>query len=117
MDLNKFKKESERLKMPEAAVYLLKKFQAMHEELTHLVAVKTCHFARRVGHYKTVGGSATEVITIPGVKASMKVMRSMHTEGVSPVTIVTAQCGKDKLTIKFSADPGSDHEIEYWIFI
>ncbi len=103
--------------MPEAAVYLLRKFQAMFDELKHALAVKTCHFARRAGHVTTAGGDATEDISIMGVKASMRCLVQMHTEGAVPVTIKTAKCEKDKLTIEFSADPAADHEIEYWIFV
>ena len=60
------------------------------------------------------------MIALTGVKSSMKCTVQMHTEGGTPVTIKTAQCGKDKLTIEFSANPnqtGAAHEIEYWIFI
>jgi hypothetical protein len=41
MNLTNFKKESEKLKMPEAAVFLLRKFQAMHDDLRSLLNEKT----------------------------------------------------------------------------
>jgi len=116
VDLKKFRDQSKKMNLSELGVWLLRKFQTMHDELAHQLTVKTCHFARRAGHYKTLGGAATEDITISGVKASMKCMVQMHTEGAVPVTIVTAKCDKNKLTVEFSADPSTDHEIEYWIF-
>ena len=35
----------------------------------------------------------------------------LNTEGTTPVTIVRAAAGEDKVTVEFSADPSTDHVV------
>lgn len=115
IDLNKFKDESKKMKMPEAAVYLLRKFQAMHDDTNSLVQLCLKHLAMSCRSVITVGGSATEEFVDTVAKPSMYITASMNVEGASPVTIKTVKCEMGKVVIVFSADPGNDHQLTYHI--
>lgn len=66
--------------------------------------------------YTTVGGSATESVTVSGATASDVVSVTMHTEGATPVTIKRAEATTSSITVEFSADPSSDHQINVLVF-
>ena len=59
----------------------------------------------------TAGGAASEDIAITGVVATDVVSVVLNTEGSTPVTIVRAAAGVDKVTVEFSADPSTDHVV------
>ena len=117
IDLKKFKKDAKDSKMPEIGIFLLRKMQTSHDDLMNLIKQRTCHLARKAGHYTTTGGDAIEVIAADSVKESMKCLVQMHTEGATPVTIKSAKCGDGTLTVEFSADPADDHQISFFVFI
>src|SRR6266404_6495977 len=98
-DLSKFKKDSEKLKMPEAAVYLLKYFSVKFDDLSLMVAKLYEHFNVVCGTYTTVGGSSTEEMLNSSIKSGMSCVIQMKQVGVSPVTIVTAECQPGKIVI------------------
>lgn len=68
------------------------------------------------GRVTTVGGSTTQTISIPGVKATDICFVTINKLGTSPVTIIEAKPGVDNLIITFSADPSNDHEFSYKIY-
>ncbi len=63
--------------------------------------------------YTTVGGAAAEVISVPGVVGTDKVIVSLYDNGTANVSIVSAVAGTDAITVTFSADPGNDTVIAY----
>lgn len=65
------------------------------------------------GQHTTVGGGVSEDIAVVGLTSSHICTASMAVEGASPVSLKTAICGTDKITLTFSADPSSDHKINY----
>jgi len=115
--VSKFSKDAEKLGISETAVYLLRKFQAMHDDLRSLLNEKTNSFIRSSGRLTTSGGNAVEEIDLPGAKEAMQCQVQMHTLGASPVTILSAKAMKDKLIITFSADPSDDHVLAYFLTI
>jgi hypothetical protein len=40
---------------------------------------------------------------------------TLHTEGAVPVTVVKAETGADVINVTFSADPSTDHKINYTV--
>ena len=114
-DLSKFKDESKKMKMPEAAVYLLRKFQAMNDNMQALVDRCTQHLTMSCQTVTTVGGAATEDFLDSRIKTSMHATVTMKTLGASPVTILAAKCEMGKVTVVFSADPSGDHELTYHV--
>lgn len=63
--------------------------------------------------FTTVGGAAAEVISVPGVVGTDKVIVSLYDSGTNTVSIVSAVAGTDAITVTFSADPGNDAVIAY----
>lgn len=117
MNLKNYKQDSEKIKMPEASVYLLRKFQAMYDDLLSLLNMKTNTFIKMSGRLTTSGGSAVEEIPLQGAKEAMQCLVQLHTQGASPVTILSAKVMKDKLVVTFSADPSDDHVLMYFLTI
>lgn len=70
-----------------------------------------------IGHglHTTVGGAASEDVTISGVAVGDVVFAQIATEGAAPVTIKRAIAGANKITIEFSADPSNDHVVNYFV--
>ena len=70
-----------------------------------------------IDKHTTVGGSASEVITVTGVTTTNKVFCQLTDNGTNNVSIVTADCtGADQVTVVFSADPGNDAELNYIVY-
>jgi hypothetical protein len=63
--------------------------------------------------FTTVGGAAAEVISVPGVVGTDKVIVSLYDAGTNTVSIASAVAGTDQITVTFSADPGNDAVIAY----
>jgi len=85
----------------------LESFVRSEFSLFHKNNTRTC------SQLTTVGGSATEVFTVIGAKAIMRIFVQMETKGGTPVTVITAKVALDQITIEFSADPGNDHVFNY----
>jgi len=115
MDLKKFKQESIKKGMPEYGVYLLRKFQAMYDELYSSMQLRTRHFVKFKGKHTTAGGDVLEEILVPGVKAYMTCKVSVHTLGTAKAYPIAHKCEDGKITIEMSADPGTDHVLEYTV--
>lgn len=61
------------------------------------------------GPLTSVGGAASEDFAIAGLLATDVVTVTLNTAGAVPVTVKSAKCGADKITVVFSADPAADH--------
>lgn len=71
------------------------------------------HVVKYAGRHTTVGGSATEAITVSGVAATDNVKIEIRTVGATPRTIVSATTSTNTVTVVFSGDPSTDHVIYY----
>jgi hypothetical protein len=67
------------------------------------------------GEHTTVGGAAAEAITVAGVLATDLVFAELKVEGSTPRTILTRATSTDTITVTFSGDPSSDHEVYYQV--
>jgi hypothetical protein len=63
------------------------------------------------GLLTTVGGAAAEDFAIEGVLPTDVVIVTLNTPGSSAVTVDSALCDTDKITVTFSGDPADDHII------
>lgn len=68
------------------------------------------------GKHTTVGGAASEDITLKGVTAAMRCQVSMEVEGAIARNLLSAKCGVDKITVTFSGDPSTDHVLNYLVY-
>jgi hypothetical protein len=76
---------------------------------------KSKNYIEFSGKATTIGGAASEDISITGVKDSQICNVFMIQEGAIPVTVKSAICAENKITITFSGDPSDDHIISYLI--
>jgi hypothetical protein len=65
------------------------------------------------GTHTTAGGDATETITDAEVLATDIVMVMIKTEGSTPVTCDAATAAAGSITVTMSADPSTDHVLQY----
>lgn len=65
------------------------------------------------GNFTTVGGDATEVITVASAVATDLVFINIKTAGATPRTIVDAAAGTGDITVELSGDPSNDHVLSY----
>jgi len=78
-------------------------------------ALQPSHVVKYGAIFTTLGGAALEVVSVPGVLATDIVQVTLHTEGAVPVTVVKAETGADVINVTFSADPSTDHKINYTV--
>jgi len=98
-----------------AFALLFKRHQANYNRIQRVARQYQLRGVKMNKVYETVGGSATEEITMPGLKASQACAVSLHTKGSPARTIVESRCEEDKLVVVFDDDPGTDHKINYLI--
>lgn len=65
--------------------------------------------------YTTTGGAAAEAIAITGVLATDLAFVQLVDDGTNNVSVLTAACSADTLTVTFSLDPVADTIINYQI--
>jgi len=65
------------------------------------------------GLHETVGGAATESITLAGVVATDVAVVTLHTAGAAAKTIASAKAGAGKIDVVFSGDPAADHVLNF----
>ena len=73
------------------------------------------HVIKFAAQHTTVGGGASEAITVTGAAATDLAFVQMVDDGTANVTIVNAVVTLNTLTVTFSADPGNDAIINYQI--
>lgn len=71
------------------------------------------HIVKFAGKHTTVGGDATEVITVTGLLTSDVVHVTVQTAGVTPREIVASVLTADTITVTLSGDPSNDHILAY----
>lgn len=65
------------------------------------------------GLFTTVGGDATESITVTGAVAGDVVLVTVGTVGATPRTVTSAIATTDAVTVTMSGDPSTDHVLNY----
>jgi hypothetical protein len=71
------------------------------------------HIVKFGGQHTTVGGSASEAITVTGALATDLAFVQVVDNGTNNVTVLQAAVTSNTLTITFSADPGADAIVNY----
>ena len=67
------------------------------------------------GEHITVGGSASESVSVTGVLSTDFAFFQMATVGGAPATLLTAKAQADSVDLVFSADPTTDHVLSYQV--
>lgn len=75
--------------------------------------VTQAHIIIAAGSFTTAGGDADETITIAGLLATDIVHVTLNDRGSTPVTILDAQAASGQIDIVMSADPSTDHILDY----
>ena len=73
------------------------------------------HVVKYAAQYTTVGGAASEAISVPGVLSTDLVWAQLKVAGGTPRTILTAAATNDTVTVVFSGNPSTDHVIYYQV--
>jgi hypothetical protein len=68
------------------------------------------------GDFTTVGGDATEVITVTGALPGDTAYVTVKTNGATPRTISSFAVTADTLTVTMSGDPADDHVLAYAVY-
>lgn len=76
-------------------------------------ALQPSHVVKFAGEFTTVGGDAAESISVSGVLATDIVICQLAVEGASAVTLDAAVCAEDAINVTLSADPSTDHVLNY----
>lgn len=76
-------------------------------------AVAPSHVVKYAGKFTTLGGDATEVITVTGLAATDVVVVTVQTAGGTPRSVVDAIPTTNTLTVTMSGDPSTDHILSY----
>ncbi len=79
-------------------------------------AVAPSHVAKFGGTFTTVGGDASEAITVTGAAATDIVAVTVKTAGVTPRSIVAATAATNAINVTMSGDPSNDHVLQYVVF-
>lgn len=69
----------------------------------------------KAGNFTTVGGDATESISLSGVTSSDLAIVLLKTAGATPRTIVSSAAGTDAVSVVMSGDPSTDHVLTYLV--
>ena len=98
------------------AVETLKILNANVTKAKLAVALQPSHVVKYAGTFNTLGGDATETISVPGVLGTDIVTVTVKTKGAVPVSIVAATAAVDSITVTTSANPAADHVLQYVVF-
>lgn len=71
------------------------------------------HIIIAAGSFTTAGGDANETITIAGALETDVCHVTLNDRGASPVTILDAQAASGQINVVMSADPSTDHILDY----
>lgn len=71
------------------------------------------HVVKFAGTFTTLGGDASEAITVSGAVASDIVMVTVKTAGGTPRSIVAAAAATNAINVTMSGDPSTDHVLQY----
>jgi hypothetical protein len=79
-------------------------------------AVTPAYAAVYAGTFTTVGGDASEAITVTGAVATDIVAVTVKTAGATPRSIVAATAATNAINVTMSGDPSTDHVLQYVVF-
>ena len=99
--------------------YLLNHMNSVAQKVqlgTLISNVQPSHVLQYAGSFTTVGGDATESITVTGALSTDLVQVVVKTAGATPRSIVAAAAGTDAITVTLSGDPSTDHVLAYFVF-
>jgi predicted RecA/RadA family phage recombinase len=71
------------------------------------------HIIIAAASFTTAGGDANETITIAGALATDVCHVTLNDRGATPVTILDAQAASGQIDVVMSADPSTDHILDY----
>lgn len=71
------------------------------------------HVVKFAGTFTTLGGDASEAITVTGAAATDIVQVSVKTAGGTPRSIVAAAAATNAINVTLSGDPSTDHVLQY----
>lgn len=75
--------------------------------------ISASHIVKFAGQHTTVGGAASEAITVTGALVTDLAFVQLVNDGTNNVSVLSAVVTADTLTVTFSADPGNDAVINY----
>ena len=71
------------------------------------------HVVKFAGTFSTLGGDASEAITVTGAAATDIVQVTVKTAGATPRSIVAATAALNAINVTLSGDPSTDHVLQY----
>jgi hypothetical protein len=75
--------------------------------------IEPSHVVKFAGKHTTLGGDATEVITVTGLLTTDVVHVTVQTAGATPRSIVDSVLTANTITVTLSGDPSTDHILAY----
>ncbi len=81
-----------------------------------LAAVAATHRVIAGGTFTTVGGDASEAITVSGALATDFPVVVVKTAGATPRSIVAQTAASNAINLTMSGDPSTDHVLTYLLF-
>lgn len=71
------------------------------------------HVVKFAGTFTTLGGDASEAISVSGAAATDIVVVTVKTAGATPRSIVAATAATNAINVTMSGDPSTDHVLQY----
>lgn len=68
------------------------------------------------GLFTSAGGDAAETIPVVGLEVGDVVIVTVNVEGAGPQTILSAIAAAGQIDVVMSADPSTDHVLNYIVF-
>lgn len=99
-----------------AGAYPARRFGQRERKLLETVQEAYPFGCVAAGTFNSAAGSTSQTVSVSGVLSSDQVMAIVKTQGAVPVILAAAAAGAGSITVKYSADPGTDHVIQYFIF-
>jgi hypothetical protein len=81
-----------------------------------LSAITATHRVIAGGSFTTLGGDASEAITVSGALATDLAIVLVKTAGGTPRSIVAAAAATNAINVTMSGDPSTDHVLTYLLF-
>lgn len=76
-------------------------------------ALSEPYIIKYAGSFTTVGGDASESITVTGATSSDIALVFVKTAGATPRSVVAAAAGTNAIAVTMSGDPSTDHVLVY----
>lgn len=67
------------------------------------------------GSFTTLGGDASETISVSGMLSTDRAFVVVHTAGATPRSIVAAAAANNQINVTMSDDPSTDHVLCYQV--